>query len=106
MIGRERSVGAAARQGDLVASRVDDVTVRSVALENAPNVADVMGEAGDDEVRVVVRSRVGEKRAALEDIVARERNEHGVLDIVIKGVAVADAFEREARREWNDHPEP
>ena len=87
-------------------SRVDDVAVRPVSLEDAAHVADVMGEAGDDEVRVVVRGRVGEQRAALEDIVARQGDEHGMLDIVVKGVAVADAFEREPRREWNDLGEP
>ena len=36
-----------------------------------------------------------QQRAALHDVVADERHQHGVLDSVIERVAVADTFERE-----------
>ena len=60
VIGRKRGVGAAARQFDLVAGRVDDVAVGTVPFEDAAHVADIVGEAGDNEMRVVVWGRVGQ----------------------------------------------
>jgi hypothetical protein len=85
-----------------VTSGVDDVAVRTVTFEDAAHVADIVGQAGDDEMRVVIRGRVGQERPALEDVMAREGDEHRMFDIVVEGVAVADAFERKPRRERDD----
>lgn len=46
---------------------------------------------------VVVRGHVRMQRAATQDVVAGERHQHGVLHVVIKRIAVPDAFERDAR---------
>ena len=53
-------------------------------------------------LRVVVRGRSGQQSAPFEDVVAGQGDEHCVLDVVVKGVAVADAFEREPRGERDD----
>ena len=53
MIRRKGGVGGAARQADLGAGRVDDASVRSIALEDASHVSDVMRETGDYDVCVI-----------------------------------------------------
>ena len=40
----------------------------------------------------------GQQRPPLKDVVASQGNEHRVLDVVVEGVAIANAFEREPRR--------
>ena len=42
------------------------------------------------------------QRAAAQDLVAGERDQERMLDVVIERIAVADAFEREAGRGRND----
>ena len=43
-----------------------------------------------------------QQRPPLEDVVAGQGDEHRMLDIVVEGVAIADTFQRELRREGND----
>ena len=45
---------------------------------------------------VVACRRVGAQRAATQDVVSGERDQHRMLDVVVEGVAVADAFQRDA----------
>ena len=56
-----------------------------------------MGQAGDDDMGIVFRRHMGVERAATQDVMAGECDQHGVLDIVIERVAVADAFDGNAR---------
>ena len=112
VIGRERRVGRSAGQGDLPPGGVDHEAVRLVPVQKTADVTDIVGQAGDDEVAIVGRRRIRDERAPLENVVAGERDEHRMLDIVIEGVAVAEAFERELRGERDDlgetperHPE-
>ena len=71
-----------------------------------------MGKAGDDDMGVVVHTDVSVQCTPAQDVVARQRDQHRMLDIVVKRVAVADAFEREAGRRRHDlhqrlrRPEP
>ena len=97
VVRQQRCVGGAARQLDLVAGGIDHVTIVVVVGKNAAHVTDVVGEAGNDQVRVVGGRHVGVQRAAAQDVVAGQRHQHGVLDVVVERVAVADAFERDAR---------
>ena len=97
VIRRQRGVGSAARQLDFAALGVDHVAVVVVAGEDAPHIADIVQQAGDQEMGVIARRRRRQKRPALHDVVADQRHEHRVLGIVIERVAVADAFEREPR---------
>ncbi len=56
-----------------------------------------MQQAGDDEVRVVIRLDALGQHPAPEDVPPDEGDEEGVLDIVVQGVALAEAFERNPR---------
>jgi len=52
-----------------------------------------MGEAGDNEVRVV-GSRGGPlQRSSSQDVVPDQRNQHRVFNIVIECIAVPDALQ-------------
>lgn len=46
------------------------------------------------------------QRAAAQNVMAREGDQHRVLDIVVQCIAVADAFQRDAgdRRDQLDQP--
>ena len=96
MVGHQAGVGCPARQRHLLAAGVDHKAVLVVFAEQAAHIADVVQQAGDDDMRVIVRAHVGVQRAAAHDVVSRQRDEHGVLDIVIQRVAVADTFQRDA----------
>jgi hypothetical protein len=61
-----------------------------------------MSQTTDDDVRVVARQQAGVQRSASEDFMAGERHQHGVLDIVVERIAVADAFQRDAGDRRNE----
>ena len=61
-----------------------------------------MRQAGNDEVRIVGRCRRLQQRAPLENIVAGQGDEHRMLDIVVKGIAVSDTFKRQPRGKRNE----
>ena len=54
-----------------------------------------MGEARQDEIGVIVCRRMPQHRPAHQDVVPGKGHEHGVFDVVIQRVAVADAFQCE-----------
>src|ERR1700704_2509465 len=91
----KRGVGASARQGNLVAGGIDNVAVASVPFDDGTDVADIMGQARDDEVGIVGRCRRQQQRAALEDVVAGQGDQHRMFNVVIKGGAVPDGFKRQ-----------
>jgi hypothetical protein len=61
-----------------------------------------MRQAGDDEVRIIGGCRRHQERATLKDFVAGQSDEHGMLDVVVEGIAIADAFEREPGGKRNE----
>ena len=87
----------AIRQRDLVAGGIDHVAVLVVSPEQSPDIAYVVGQAGDHDMGVVLDGHVGMQRAPAQDVVAGQRHQHGMFDIVVECVAVADAFESNAR---------
>ncbi len=99
MIGHQCGIGGAAGQCDLSAVCINDVTINSVALEDTAHVADVVHQAGDDQVCVVAWRRLGEQRAPDKNVMSGKRHQHGVFDVVIKRIAVGNALERELGRE-------
>jgi hypothetical protein len=81
----------------LTAARgIDDVAVHVVARKNAAHVADVVRQARHDQVGVVVRRHVRVQRPPAHDVMTGEGHQHGVFDVVVERVAVADAFQRDA----------
>jgi hypothetical protein len=65
-----------------------------------------MREACDDEVRIIGRRRRHQQRTTLEDVVPRQSDEHRMLDIVVEGIAVADAFEGQLGGKRDDFGQP
>jgi PP-loop superfamily ATP-utilizing enzyme len=61
-----------------------------------------MQKARDKEVRIVAWCRVCEERPTLYDVISNQCNEHRVLDVVVEGVAVSNAFERKTGYRWNE----
>ncbi len=106
MIRGECGVGRAARQGNFAAGGIDDIARIVIAFDDAPDITDVMEETGDDEVAVVGRCGRLQQSAAFENLVARQGHEHRVFDIVIEGVAVADALQGQTRGKRYDFGEP
>jgi len=101
MIRRKGGVGGAARQADLGAGRVDDASVRSIALEDASDVSDVMRETGDYDVCVISWERRGEECSPLHNVMASQRHQHRVFDVVVKGITVANPLERKSGNRGN-----
>jgi hypothetical protein len=56
VIGLERGVGRSVRQADLLATIVDDVTRLGVARENTSNVTNVVHEACNQQMRMILGS--------------------------------------------------
>ena len=52
-------------------------------------------------MRVILGRHVGVQRPPAQNVVAGERDQHRVLDIVVEGVAVADAFHGDAGNRGN-----
>src|SRR5262249_8424563 len=102
VIGRTRGVRRSTRQFCLPSSGIDDIPAWPVPFENSPDVADVVHEARDDEVGIIVGSCGNEERAPFHDVVPGQRHEHRMLDILIEGIAVADALERKSRQGWDE----
>jgi hypothetical protein len=94
VIGKKSGIRRFARQFCLVTGRVDDVPVRSVAFEQASNVADVVQEARNDNMGIITGKRGNEERASLHNVVPSQRHQHRMFDIMVECVAVPDALER------------
>ena len=61
-----------------------------------------MREAGDDEVRIIRRCHRHQQRTTLKDFVAGQSDEHSVLDVVVEGIAIADAIKRQSGGKGDD----
>ena len=100
MVGRERGVGRSNRQLDFPSADIGNIGVILVTLDDAADVADVMGETSQNEVRIVADRGGTLQRPSNQDVVPDQRHQHGVLDIVIERIAVADALQRQPCGEW------
>ena len=56
-----------------------------------------MQQAGDDQVRVVVRLETLGQDPAVEDVPPDECDQESVLDVVVEGIALAQALDRDPR---------
>jgi hypothetical protein len=106
VIWRKRGVGRATRQRNLAPARVDNVAFILVAFDDSPDVADIMRQTSDDEVRIIGRRRRHQQCTTLEDVVSRQSDEHRMLNVVVEGIAVADAFEGQLGGKRDDFGQP
>ena len=100
MVGRKRRVGRSNRQLDLPPADISNKGVIFVTLDDAADVADVMGETSQNEVRIVGDRGSSLQRPSNQDVVPDQRHQHGVLDVVIERIAVADALQCQPCGEW------
>ena len=77
---------------------VDDELGLGVAAQNPADEADVVEEAGDDEVHVIFRLDPMRQRASAQNVAAHDGHQHGVLVGVIERVAAGDALDRRSRQ--------
>ncbi len=96
MIGCQSSVGRTTRQTNFAATLVSDVAVFCVAFQDTADIANIVQKTGDDEMGVVVRQDRRNQRPSAHYVVSRQCYQHRMFDIMIKGVAPANAFERKS----------
>ena len=99
MIGCECRIGRSSRQANRTAAEIRDIGLVIVALQNSAYISDVMGQARQDEIRIIACGRRPRHLASHQDVMAGEGDQHGVLDVVIQRVAVADAIQCQSGRE-------
>ena len=73
--------------------RINDKAGVVILFEQTADIANVMGKARNDHVRVIVSGHVAIQRTTAEYIVARKRHEERVLEIVVKCVAISNALQ-------------
>ena len=81
---------------------INNIGIVLVPFDDAADVPNIMRQAGDDKVRIVGRRRRLQECTALEDVVAGQRDEHRMLDVVVEGIAISDAFERQPSGKRNE----
>src|SRR5690348_5389765 len=77
----------------LLTCRINDKAGVVILFEQTADIANVMGKARNDHVRVIVSGHVAIQRTTAEYIVARKRHEERVLEIVVKCVAISNALQ-------------
>ena len=95
MISRKRSVRGAARQLHGIAVVIDDELGLGVAAQHAANETDVVQKTSHDEMAVVLRLDALRHGAAEQNIAADRGHQDGMLEVVVEGVAPAEAFDRD-----------
>src|SRR6185437_4998219 len=99
MVRRKRCIRSAAGKLNGSTGHVGHITILFITLNNAADVSDVMDQASQDEVGIVLGGSRTRERTPDQDVMASQYNEHGVLNVVIKRIAVADAFQCQPGRE-------
>ena len=66
---------------------------KPVALHHTAHIADIVREARENEIGIIPGRGLALQRAADQDVMADEGNQHGMLDFVVQRVAVSDAFQ-------------
>ena len=94
---RESRIRRTPFEGNGPAVIVDDVPALAIAHQDHPHIAQIMYQAGDDQVRVILRLEAFREDPAVEDVPADERDQKRVLDIVVEGIALPEALQREPR---------
>ena len=98
MIGRKRSVGGAARELHRLAAVIDDELGLGVAAQNPADETNVVQKTGHDEMTVVVRLDTLRHGAAEQNVAADCRHQDRMLEVVVEGVASAEALDRDSRQ--------
>ena len=95
MVGPQRGIGRTSRQANGTAAEICDIGIPVISLDNSTNVSDVVGEARQDEIGVVVCASCAAASPVPSGCRGRQGSRAGLFDVVIQGVAVADALQCE-----------
>ena len=112
VVGHQRGVGGAAGKRDFVARLVDDEFGPGVALQHAAHEADVVQEAGANEMGIVFGLDTLCQHAPAKNVAADHRHQHRVFVVVVERVASGDALDGASRERaetlggfhWPDSP--
>src|SRR5271165_43487 len=77
---------------------VDDELAEGVAAEHAAHEADVVQEAGADQMGVIFGLDDLSELAPAKDVAPDDRHQHRMFEVVIERVASGDALDRAARQ--------
>ncbi len=72
-------------------------SVERVALQDAAHEADVVQQAGADQVHIVGRLDTLRQDPAAQDVAADGGHQHRMLEIVVERVALGDRLDRASR---------
>ena len=97
VIGGERRVRHVHGHWDRVAGLVDDDAIGRIPSAYAAHIADVMHQAGEQEMHGVGRVDLQMDSLSFQDFPAHLSDEDRVFEVVIQGVADANALDRQAR---------
>src|SRR5450755_3369703 len=92
MIGRERRVRGA-RQGDFFAVLINDKFCLVVVIQNSPNVTDIVEQAGDNKMSIVGGFDALAHHPSPQNIPTDESDKDRMFEVMIKGIAPAEAFD-------------
>src|SRR5579863_6695134 len=93
MIGRERRVRGAARQGDFFAILINDKFCLVVVSENSPHVTDIVEQAGDNKMSIVGGFDALAHHPSPQNIPTDESDKNRMFEVMKKGVAPTEAFD-------------
>src|SRR6476619_2355664 len=98
MVWGQRSIRCAAGKRNRLAVSVDDELCFGVAAQHASHITDVVQQTGNYQVVVVGRFDSLAQGHSLQNVTSDHRDLKGVLEIVVKRVASAKAFDGTARQ--------
>src|SRR5476651_488269 len=96
MIGRQRRVRGAARQGDFFAVLIDDKFCRAVVFQDSAHETDIVEQAGDDKMSIVGVFDALAHHPSPQNIPTDESDKDRMFEVMIKGVAPTEAFDSAA----------
>ena len=98
MVGRKTGIGCTSFGHKGIAVRVNNYAAPAVPAAGSLHHANVMHQQGAGIMQPVLGcNRIGQQPPA-NDLLTDQRHHHGMFDIVIERVGIADALQHQARR--------
>jgi len=98
VIGRQKSIRCAPWRRDRLAVLIDHKGIFRVLFADPADIADVVHQKGDGEVQPVFRFQCFRQQSPPDDLLTAERHHHGMVDVMIERIGIADAFKHQPRR--------
>ena len=95
MVGGQVCIRCAARRGNGLTGFIDDKLRVGILGTDTAHIANVMHQQGHGIVQPVFRLERVSQEPALDNLLAAERYHHGVIDVMIKRVRIADPLKHQ-----------